>query len=279
MENARVNSTTPTCLRCKNISYALKNGASLEAIQKLFDAEMVKKVVNKAYDSIGHLSKSRLGEADSHIDAKTEALLTEKLPPIDCLLYIEEKMDGSNCAVIRKNGEIIPISRSGYRCIDSNFEQHRRFHAYVMKRKEQFEKLLPDEDDRVVGEWLAMAHGTIYPHITEPYQVFELLKGGKRIGYEEKLALFDQCGFTPVPLLCMSNIAIPIDEALHMAIERNPLAEGVVYRLERYDKKMNKWVPHLIAKVVRMDKEDGTYLDEENPIWLWEEKESNDETK
>jgi hypothetical protein len=268
MENTR-----PTCLKCVKIGYLINNGASLEEIKAIFtQEELIKKVVNKSYDSIPHLSKSRLGEADSHIDPKQEAFLTEQLPPIDCILYVEEKMDGSNCAVIRKNGEIIPISRSGYRCQDSNFEQHRRFHKYVMDRKEVFEKLLPDEDDRVVGEWLAMAHGTIYPHVEHPYQVFELLKGGKKLGYEDKKEIFDKHGFVMAPLLMMGTRAIPIEEALQVAIEHNPLCEGVVYRLERYDKKMERYVPHIIAKIVRMDKEDGKYLNEQEPIWLWQER-------
>lgn len=279
--NMGLKNTTPSnCLKCIKIAYLMNNGSSLEDIKALFSAEeMVKKVVNKSYDSIPHLSKSRLGEADSHIDAKQEAFLTAQLPPIDCILYIEEKMDGSNCAVIRKNGEIIPIGRSGYRCIDSNFEQHRRFHKYVMDRKESFEKLLPDEDDRVVGEWLAQAHGTIYPNVTTPYLVFDLLKSGKRIGYEEKREIFKKHGFQMVPLLMMVRRAVPIEEAISVALDCNPLTEGVVYRLERYDKKMDKYVPHIIAKVVRMDKEDGKYLNSENPIWMWQESSEAFKTK
>jgi len=56
-----------------------------------------------------------------------------------------------------------------------------------------------------------------------------------------------------------------------MALYFNALAEGVVYRLERFDKKINRYVPYIIAKVVRLDKEDGKYLKEGQSIWMWEQ--------
>lgn len=259
------------CLRCKKIKYALCNGSSIEAIQEIFKEEVQKKVLNKSYDSIGHLSKSRLGESDSHIDKKQEFLLTEKLPPVDCILYIEEKMDGSNCAVIRKNGEIIAIGRSGYRCSDSNFEQHRMFHRYIEKRKQMFESILSHEGDRVVGEWLAMAHGTLYSNIISPYQVFDFFRDEKRLNFEERKKIFDTYGLSMVPLLYKGKEAISIEKALDLALTHNSLAEGVVYRLEIFDKKINTYKPFLIAKVVRMDKEDGKYFSDTNPIWMWNE--------
>ncbi len=265
--------TISRCLRCKKIEYALKRETSIEELKSLFQEEVQKKVINKSYDSIGHLSKSRLGESDSHIDAKQESFLTVKLPPTDCKLYIEEKMDGSNCAVVRKGGEIIAIGRSGYRCSDSNHEQHRRFHAYVEKRKHIFESLLPEEDDRVVGEWLVMAHGTIYPRVTNPYQVFDLFKKGKRLNYQDAHAEFNKHGLESVPLLYEGKQAVSIDAALELASKYSTESEGVVYRLEIFSKNLGKYVPSLIAKVVRMEKEDGKYLKESKPIWMWEDNE------
>jgi len=257
-----------TCLRCKKISYELKKaGVTIDDISKILEEKLITKIINKPYHSIGHLSQSRLGEQDHHIDKGQEEFLTKKFPPIDCLVYIEEKMDGSNVSVIRKNGNLIAVGRSGYACKDSDQEQHKRFAKFVEDNKEKFESLLPNENDQVIGEWLALAHGTLYKNLPSLFMAFELYYGGEAQNSSVKREAFKREKIEAVPLLIQGRQPVPIETALDLAIKNRENAEGVVYRLERFDRKKDTYVPWIIAKVVRHDKIDGFYLDKTKPIW------------
>jgi len=261
--------SVPICLRCKKISYELKKtGVTIDDISKIIKEKLVTKIINKPYHSIGHLSKSRLGEKDHHIDIGQEKLLTEKFPPIECILYLEEKMDGSNVSVIRKEGEIIAVGRSGYGCKESNQEQHRRFAKFVEDNKEKFEQLLPNENDRVVGEWMALAHGTLYKDLPSPFMAFELYYGKEAQNDKTRRAAFKEVKIEQVPLLAKTTHPISIEKALEIANKHRSNCEGVVYRLERFDNKKDNYVPWIIAKIVKQDKVDGFYFDKDNPIWL-----------
>jgi ATP-dependent RNA circularization protein (DNA/RNA ligase family) len=229
----------------------------------------------KTYNSIGHLSGSRLGASDSKIDAKTEKCLTVMLPEhMKCFLYIEEKMDGTNVCVVRLHGELRVLSRSGYDCKESPQKQHQMFYRWVMANKEKFNKLLTNNHDRVVGEWLAQAHGTIYNGLSNPFQVFDLYHEKRQLPVSLRTKLVEQAGLVNVPIVLAGLTAVPIDVALSCV---NKNAEGVVYRLEKMKKNATVMenTPWIIAKVVRMEKEDGKYLTDPNlSVWNW--RESND---
>lgn len=228
----------------------------------------------KTYNSIGHLSGSRLGPTDSKIDMNTEKKMTEQFPlHHSCILFIEEKMDGSNVCVVRYEGELVCLSRSGYNCKDSNQEQHRMFYRWVMNHKEQFEELLPTNHDRVVGEWLALAHGTIYKELSSPFMAFDLYKNGIHQSLCNRKDEIDKVHLYNVPIILQSENPIPIRIALEYANMKNSNGEGVVYRMEK--RKRNKkdntfyYEPWMIAKVVKQDKEDGKFLKDGQRIWNW----------
>ena len=68
----------------------------------------------KAYGSIGHLPNSRLGPGDWHIHEGQMRILTEK-PRKGDRIIITEKLDGACMAVANIDGEIVPLTRAGYR--------------------------------------------------------------------------------------------------------------------------------------------------------------------
>jgi len=68
-------------------------------------------------------------------------------------VIVQEKLDGSNFSVAKISGEIVPLMRAGYWASESNFEQHRQFHTWVMQNLETFDQLL-SEGVRMCGEWL-----------------------------------------------------------------------------------------------------------------------------
>ena len=138
----------------------------------------------KAYGSIPHLPGSRRGPADKGLSEKQAAICTIKTRDKHDVVIVEEKLDGSNVAVAKINGQIIPLTRSGYAAISSPYEQDRLFHDWVFVNYVRFQSLL-DEGERVVGEWLAQAHGTRYDLKHEPFVAFDLMTETKRVCREQ----------------------------------------------------------------------------------------------
>lgn len=218
----------------------------------------------KTYNKIGHLSKSRLGPGDHFIDITAENLLTKQLANNQQLVIVQEKLDGSNVSVVRYNGRLYALGRSGYDCSESNQEQHRMFHRWVMSRDCNFSQLLPKEGDRVVGEWLALAHGTKYNLCHDPFVPFDLFSGEKQLNFLEFFNRVAKNGFiTPFVLhiggSCSIQRGIKLLNSLSYHGAENP--EGLIYRLEESGK------PKLIAKYVKPDKVDAKYITEGQEIW------------
>jgi hypothetical protein len=139
-----------------------------------------------------------------------------------------------------------------------------------MENEDRFRSVLK-EGERIVGEWLAQAHGTIYDlkhEYYEPFAAFDIMTGTERLPL---LEFYDRAepGDFSVPHLLHAGGPISVDEA--MKIHRKiswpcDEPEGVVYRVERKGK------VDFLTKWVRPDKVDGKYLPEvsgEEPIWNW----------
>lgn len=220
----------------------------------------------KTYNSIGHLSSSRLGESDSKIDQNTENLLVKQTAGGHQLVIVQEKIDGSNVCVVNQNGKLFALSRSGYNCETSNQEQHRMFHDYMMKHYDRFYSLLPTHDSRVVGEWTALAHGTIYIDVEDPFVAFDLYQKIDNViqplPFKDFTTLVAIAGFKQPQILHMGG-ACPIAKAMKKLDKYRPDSEGLVYRLEENFK------PKIIAKYVKHDKVDGKYLKDGQQIWNW----------
>lgn len=225
---------------------------------------------HKAYGSIPHLIGSRRGPSDCGVNEGQQRICTEKCRPGDTII-VQEKLDGSNVAVAKINGVIVPLIRAGYRADESHYRQHHIFAAWVYERQGYFLDVL-NEGDRLCGEWLAQAHGTIYD-LTDrsPFVAFDLFIGHEfRVPYRQflnRLALAYGVIAT-APVLFEGCMALPVEDALKLLRDRGHYgaqepAEGVVYRVERNGK------VDFLAKYVRPEKVDGKYLGEER--WLWKE--------
>lgn len=211
----------------------------------------------KAYGHIGHLPGSRMGPADHQLHPGQARIATTKVRDKHDRVYVQEKLDGSCVAVAKVNGELIPLGRAGYRAITSPFEQHHLFHDWALANAGRFDALL-GEGERAVGEWLAQAHGTRYDLTgREPFVLFDLMHGTERAPVQE--LLFRGENFEQPQLLCDR----PMDISLAMEALRtfgfygaqDPV-EGCVWRVERNGK------VDFLAKYVRPDKVDGSYLPE-----------------
>lgn len=221
----------------------------------------------KTYGSIGHLPGSRLGPGDHAVTEGQARIVTEKVRDKHDRVIVTEKLDGSCCGVARVDGEVVALGRKGYLAETSRFEMHQRFAAWVKAREDWFMNLA--EGERVVGEWLAQAHGTVYRTLPSPFVVFDIMRGTERAPWDQvESRCTDELPHVPV-LADGGPISIP--DAMVLAARSNfgepdGGAEGVVYRVERKGK-----VDYL-AKYVRPDKVDGRYLPEltgSDPVWNW----------
>lgn len=229
-------------------------------------AGIMKPLGHKAYGSIPHLPGSRLGEGDHHCSPGQARIACEKTRDKHDLVIVQEKLDGSCCAVAKKDGKIIALGRAGYLAKSSKYPVHESFCRYVDINKERFEALL-SEGERVIGEYLAQAVGTKYNLPHEPFVPFDIMIGTARSCYEPFRKRITDLGFFPPQLLSIGK-PLSIDMAMdlitisgHGAIDP---VEGAIWRVER------KGEVDFLTKFVRHDKEDGKYFPEKTggeTIW------------
>lgn len=239
--------------------------------------KMKKKILpHKSYGSIPHLFGSRLGEGEHHIDLGRAKIATSALRNKNDRLFVTEKLDGSNVGVLRQNNEIIALGRAGYLAETSPWRQHHLFAHFVKANRERFMSALK-EGQRFIGEWLLQVHGTLYVLPHEPFVIFDLMEGQRRLSFPCMLKAARTAEFTTPRLLNMRfDAAMSIESAMdalgdfgyHGAQDK---PEGAVWRVESRVRDGADWQYHFLCKYVRSDKVDGKYfVDEkagETPRW------------
>ncbi len=226
-----------------------------------------KPLKRKSYGSIGHLPNSRLGVGDHCVPPGQDKICTVKTRDKHDKIIVQEKLDGSCMAVTLKNGEILALGRAGYLAVTSPFEQHKMFAEWVRVNEKRFRYILR-EGERIVGEWLAQAHGTrYYLGSRDPWGVFDLMVEAKRVTlavFRDRISdIFD------MPNTLHEGQALSVENAMQLhQLSSWPCEEpeGIVYRVERNGK------VDFLAKWVRPDKVDGKYLPEISgcdPTWNW----------
>lgn len=183
-------------------------------------------------------------------------------------IIVTEKLDGSNVAVAKVGGSIIALSRAGYLANTSPYEQHHLFAHWVEENEDRFKQILC-EGHRLNGEWLALAHGTKYDLLHEPFVAFDLMYADQRFAWDRTAELCRSVGIVTPRILHdggpihIEQVLPLLDESGHGALDP---VEGAVWRVERQGKF------DFIAKWVRPDKVDGKYLTDISghpEIWHW----------
>jgi len=231
----------------------------------------------KNYGSIPHLPNSRMGPGDHKCHDGQERIATVKARDKHDEIIVQEKLDGSNVGVARIGETIYPLGRAGYLAASSPYLQHRYFSNWAYANTERFMSALND-GERLVGEWLAQAHGTIYDLSHEPFVAFDLMIGTDRITYDDFFSRIGKDFIVPYlihrgdPLSVKSAMELLGEHGRHGAVD---LVEGIVYRVEcnklidRHSGKRKRIVDFLV-KWVRPDKQDGKYLESVSggdPVW------------
>jgi len=219
-----------------------------------------------------------MGAGDHHCHEGQARIATIKTRDKNDEIFVQEKADGSNVGVARIGDIIYPLGRAGYLASTSPFEQHQHFAKWAYANADRFLTVLRD-GQRIIGEWLMLAHGTRYKLHHEPFVAFDIMAGQDRLIFD---AFTDQVQSQfVVPKLLWRGGAFSIEQALaalgdfgfHGALEQ---PEGAVWRVERArptGKKGEKIrVVDFLVKYVRPDKEDGKYLPDisgQPAIWHW----------
>lgn len=233
----------------------------------------IKPLGMKNYGSIGHLPCSRMGPGDHAVPEGMAKICLEKVRDRHDRVFVTEKLDGSNTGVALINGEILALGRAGYLAQSSRFEQHQLFAYWVRKNEKRFRDLLRD-GERCVGEWLAQAHGTRYELPHEPFVIFDMMQGAKRLPWMEASFRILACDFTIPALLNDACNPISVQKALSACTPSRHGAEdveGAVWRVER------NGVFDFMAKYVKPSKVDGSLLPEisgQEAVWNWRPKEA-----
>lgn len=231
-------------------------------------SKAVKPLGRKAYGSIPHLPGSRLGPGDHSISGGQEVICTAKARDRHDRIIVTEKLDGSNVAVARlDDGTFAALTRAGYYASSSPHRQHHLFALWMEDNLSRFRFLAPGE--RVNGEWLALAHGTLYQLPHEPFVAFDMMRQADRLPWDEIVQRVKVVGLIHAEVL--SDGAPLSVEALLPQLERSAHGavdpvEGAVWRVERHG------AFDFNAKWVRPDKIDGKYLADltgHPEVWHW----------
>lgn len=227
----------------------------------------------KGYGSIPHLPNSRMGAGDHHCHEGQECIATREMRDWRDRCIVTLKLDGCNVSVANVPGEgIVALNRAGYRADSSPYIQHRQFSAWVRSVSHWFDVLKPGH--RIVGEWLALAHGTRYdwPADLPPFVAFDVFtEDNKRLSWDEVKHVARLCRVT-YPIVLHDSMCVPlsVNDAMRVVRRRlmyeSDMPEGAVWRIER------DGVFDFMAKYVRPEKIDGKYLPGKTggePIWNW----------
>ena len=227
----------------------------------------------KAYGSIPHLPGSRTGPADRHLAPALARLCTERTRGADDHVVVLEKLDGSCVAAARLGDTIIALGREGRLAASSPNESRRLWAAWVAANAQRFLATL-QPGERLVGEWLALAHGTRYTLPHEPFVCFDLMRERERLPWRELVERTRAGGFV-MPGLVHEGGALSIEAVMerlrgggsHGAVDP---VEGAVWRMER---RVGAGMRvEFLAKYVRTDKVDGSLLPENTgrpAVWNW----------
>lgn len=220
---------------------------------------------HKAYGSIPHLPGSRTGEADRHVNEGIARMCLAQAKSTKDRVIIQEKLDGSCVAIARTEEGIVALGRGGDLAASSSGLVRRSFAAWVEGQQERFMRAL-DPGQRLVGEWLFIAHGTRYALPHEPFVAFDLMVNKARQPYA---ALLERAALAKLVTPRLIHMGGPLgieeviarldaDTSAHGALDP---PEGAVWRVERPTSHNGVRVD-IVAKYVRPHKQDACFLPE-----------------
>jgi len=215
----------------------------------------------RLYGSIPHLPGSRAAADKTVSPSQARRCLDESAARDDEVVIVQEKLDGSCVGIVREDGKLVARGREGRLASESRNEGRRMFAAWVAENESRLESAVR-EGEVLVGEWLALVHGTRYALTHELFAPFDLVRGPTR-ERATSAELSERIAATGLvmPATVHRGAPIAIDAACMLLGEQGRHGaidppEGLVYRVEKAGRVV------LVAKWVRLNKVDGSYLPE-----------------
>ena len=248
-----------------------RNTQQQDTNQEKRQARPEKSLGRKAYGSIPHLPGSRIGPGEHHVNEGQEDICIRKVRDRYDRVIVTEKLDGANVAVANMDGKILPLGRAGHPAESSPREHIQMFGQWVKENEKRFQEFL-EPGESLHGEWMALAHGTVYMLFHEPLVIFDMKDPeGRRKGWDE---IFHRCREAEfiTPKLISDGPPMAIEQVLaHIRWSGHGVllpdeVEGAVWRIEHRNQH------DFMAKWVRPDKIDGKYLPEisgKPAVWHW----------
>jgi len=187
-------------------------------------------------------------------------------------IIVQEKLDGSCVAVAKVDDIPYCLTKNGNLCVESPFEQHHLFVDWMHQHFDRFYDTLR-EGERLVGEWLAQAHSTIYTPYQgwEPFVAFDLMIYHERLPFNEFVQRLNRRFMMP-PLISEGPACTLVRAQLLTNGGQSQYggdeAEGFVWRVER------RGEVDFLCKWVKPSYQPGKLLPELNPaiqepVWNW----------
>jgi len=225
------------------------------------------------YSSIPHLPGSRLGKTDKYITEGQAKIATIKARPHD-IVVVTEKLDGACVGCTKIDGTLVPLTRSGRRCTESTMVHHLLFADWVYQHQNRFNRLL-QEGERVVGEWLALAHGMRYfPERVlgwEPFVALDIFTPDNQpLVYSKFLDRVKTVFHTPPLVSNRYPCSIEQAQTLHPdSGYGGEFVEGYVWRVERNNYYYKGEGLDYRCKWVNSDFQPGCLLLNQKATWNW----------
>ena len=222
----------------------------------------------KAYGSIPHLPGSRPTPGDHYISPGQAEICQRNARSRRRLIIVQEKLDGACTAVAKTpDSNIIALSRSGRPARSHPFAHIRLFANWVDIRQDRFADLLRP-GWRIVGEWLAVAHGIRYDLPHDLWAYFDVFDENNRRMEQDEITLYGADHLFRGATTIHVGGPFPAPELLDSIGNgysgAQESAEGLVYRVE------HKGKVEFLAKYVRHDLEPGRHMIRQpgvEPVW------------
>lgn len=205
------------------------------------------KIIPRNFGKIHHLFHSEMcSDDDVRVNMEMQTMFTLKKRKFSDVVIVTEKLDGSNMGIVKLNGVLYPINKSGYDCRNMGIRKSElqllgESWATWLDVNYDFYDSIIGEGERLVYENCAIQHSLPYKFKKEPmFLLAKYTSDNKKVSYIE-LTKFAKQHNIQMPTLLSYGPAIQPELIISQYLSdiksyRGGSFEGVVYNYEIDDR-------------------------------------------